>query len=93
MKPVDNIFARRPDVRRDGTEWLARSSPHDDRKASLSAAIGGVLAPTPAVVVKRTPGEQFDRVVACQLGDKPLRRDSDNGPPEYAPAEDEEVSF
>ncbi len=45
----------------------------------------GALAPTLHIIVEKKAGDQFERVVAHRLGDKPPRLDSDEGLPDRAP--------
>ncbi len=84
-------------ARQKAERWWSRRS-NDRTPSSAEEAVemaeAGALAPTLAVVVEHKPGEQFDRVVAYRLGDKPPRLDSEEGLPEYVPAAvDDEVPF
>jgi DNA repair protein RadD len=83
--------------------WRARSVepvPGGTEEA-VEMAKAGVLAPTLRITVEKKAGDQFERVVAHRLGDKPPRLDSDEGLPD-APAQpvgmtygipDEEIPF
>ena len=71
--------------------WRMRSNepvPETDEAVELAEA--GALAPTLAITVERREGDPFDRVVACRLGDKPPRLESEDGLPDYAPVIDED---
>ena len=68
---------------------------------AVEMAKAGALAPTVHITVEKKAGDQFERVVAHRLGDKPSRLDSEEGLPEV-PAEpvgmtygipDEEIPF
>ena len=68
---------------------------------AVEVAKAGALAPTLRITVEKKAGDQFERVVAHRLGDKPSRLDSEEGLPEV-PAEpvgmtygipDEEIPF
>ncbi|MFZ2873198.1 MAG: DEAD/DEAH box helicase family protein [Phycisphaerales bacterium] len=83
--------------------WRARSVepvPGGTEEA-VEMAKAGALAPTLHITVEKRAGDQFERVVAHHLGDKPPRLDSDEGLPD-APAQpvgttygipDEEIPF
>lgn len=76
--------------------WMQRSV--EPAPASVDEAVdlaeAGALAPTLAITVEHKTGEKFDRVVAYRLGDKPPRRDSEEGLSEVVPVTDnEEVPF
>ena len=83
--------------------WRARSVepvPGGTEEA-VEMAKAGALAPTLHITVEKKAGDQFERVVAHRLGDKPPRLDSDDGLPD-APAQpvgttygipDEEIPF
>ncbi len=82
--------------------WRARSVepvPGGTEEA-VELAKAGALAETLAITVEKKAGDQFERVVAHQLGEKPARLDSEEGlsepPPEpagvpYIP--DDEIPF
>ena len=68
---------------------------------AVEMAKAGALAPTLHITVEKKAGDQFERVVAHRLGDKPPRLESDEGLPD-APAQpvgttygipDEEIPF
>jgi DNA repair protein RadD len=68
--------------------WRARSVepvPGGTEEA-VEVARAGALAPALSITVEKKAGEQFERVVAHRLGDKPPRLDGDEGLPEYVPA-------
>ncbi len=76
--------------------WCARSNEPvpETAEEAVKLADMGALAPTLAITVERKAGEEFDRVVSHQLGEKPPRLESPEGLPEYTPAPDEsEVPF
>lgn len=76
--------------------WSRRSSEPVPASAdeAVDLAEAGALARTLAIVVEHKAGEQFDRVVAYRLGDKPPRVESEEGLPEYVPTtSDDEVPF
>lgn len=66
--------------------WRARSvepvPPSTEEAVELAKA--GALAPTHHITVEKKAGDQFERVVAHRLGDKPPRLDSDEGLPDRA---------
>ena len=67
--------------------WRARSVepvPSGTEEA-VELARAGALAPALCITVEKKAGEQFERVVAHRLGDKPPRLDSDEGLPERLP--------
>jgi len=67
--------------------WRARSVelvPGSTEEA-VELARAGALAPALHITVEKKAGEQFERVVAHRLGDKPPRLDSDEGLPEPQP--------
>jgi len=67
--------------------WRARSVelvPGGTEEA-VELARAGALAPTLSITVEKKAGEQFERVVAHRLGDKPPRLDGDEGLPERSP--------
>lgn len=68
--------------------WRARSSaPVPDTAAdAVELAQQGALADTLAVTIRSTPGEQYDRIVDHELGEKPQWKDAE---PEYVMAEDD----
>ncbi len=81
--------------------WRARSVepvPGGTEEA-VELARAGALASTLSITVEKKAGEQFERVVAHRLGDKPPRLEGDEGLPEYAPASttygipDDEIPF
>jgi DNA repair protein RadD len=77
--------------------WRLRSDepvPRDSEEA-VEMAHAGALTPTLAITVERKGGDKFDRVVNHQLGPKPSRLESEEGLPEYVPAEvdDDSVPF
>jgi len=57
------------------------------------------VANTIAVTVEKKAGEQYDRVVAYQLGERPPRLEDPDAAPEYEPAgmtcgiPDDEIPF
>jgi DNA repair protein RadD len=64
--------------------WRARSVepvPGGTEEA-VELARAGALAPTLSITVEKKAGEQFERVVAHRLGDKPPRLESDEGLPD-----------
>ncbi|MBL9000897.1 MAG: DEAD/DEAH box helicase family protein [Phycisphaerae bacterium] len=64
--------------------WRARSVepvPGGTEEA-VEMAKAGALAPTLHITVEKKAGDQFERVVAHRLGDKPPRLDSDEGLPD-----------
>lgn len=68
--------------------WRARSVepvPGGTEEA-VELARAGALAPALSITVEKKAGEQFERVVAHRLGEKPPRLDGDEGLPEYVPA-------
>jgi DNA repair protein RadD len=68
--------------------WRARSVepvPGGTEEA-VELARAGALAPALSITVEKKAREQFERVVAHRLGDKPPRLDGDEGLPEYVPA-------
>ena len=75
--------------------WRQRSNEPvpDTAEAAVELAGMGALAPTLAVTVQRTPGERFDRIVACRLGEKPPRLDSEVDLPQDADVEIDGVPF
>ncbi|MEK6676402.1 MAG: DEAD/DEAH box helicase family protein [Planctomycetota bacterium] len=83
-------------ARRKAEQWWSRRS-NEPLPTSADEAVeladAGMLAPTLAVVVEHKPGEQFDRVVAYRLGDKPPRLESEEGLPEYVSTISEEAPF
>ncbi|MCK6458112.1 MAG: DEAD/DEAH box helicase [Phycisphaerae bacterium] len=77
-------------------QWWSRRSSEPvptsvDEAVELAEA--GALAPTRAITVERKPGDQYDRVVAYRLGEKPPRLDSEDGLPECVSAQDDSVPF
>ncbi len=52
----------------------------------MELAEAGALAPTLAITVEKKAGDQYERIVACRLGDKPPRLDDPDAAPEYRPA-------
>jgi len=67
--------------------WRARSVepvPGGTEEA-VELARAGALAPTLQITVEKKAGEQFERVVAHRLGDKPPRLDSEEALPERPP--------
>ena len=56
---------------------------------AVDMAEAGALAPTLAITVRNVAGEKFDRIVAYQLGPKPVR----SAEPEYVPADDGLIPF
>jgi len=76
--------------------WRARSNEPvpETAEEAVELANMGALTPTLAITVERKAGEEFDRVVNHQLGEKPPRLESPDDLPEYTPAPDEsEVPF
>lgn len=76
--------------------WLRRSNEPVPTCAdeAVDLAEAGALTPTLAIVVEHKAGEQFDRVVAYRLGDKPPHVESEECLPEYVPtASDDGVPF
>jgi len=67
--------------------WRQRSHEPvpDTIEQAVELADMGALAPTTRITVERKPGDQFDRVVAYELGPRPPRLDGEDGLPEYAP--------
>jgi DNA repair protein RadD len=68
--------------------WRARSVepvPGGTEEA-VELARAGALAPALHITVEKKAGEQFERVVAHRLGDKPPRLEGDEGLPEQVPA-------
>ncbi len=92
-------------ARQKAVQWWARRSLEpvpESAEEAVELAQAGALAPTLAITVERPAGEEFDRVVAYQLGERPPRLESPEdlppspigGLPEYTPAPDEsEVPF
>ena len=72
--------------------WMRRSSEPVPTSAqdAVELAQAGALAPTLAITTEKKPGEKFERVVHCRLGDKPPRLDSEEGLPEYVPAQNDQ---
>ncbi len=67
--------------------WRARSVepvPGGTEEA-VELARAGALAPALHITVEKKAGEQFERVVAHRLGDKPPRLEGDEGLPERLP--------
>lgn len=66
--------------------WQARSN--DPFPSSVEEAVelaqAGALAETRTITIERKPGEQYERIVAHELGDKPPRLESDEGLPDYS---------
>ena len=66
---------------------------------AVELAQAGALADTVSVTVERKAGEQYDRIVAHQLGEKPPRLEDPDAAPEYEPAgvtcgiPDDEIPF
>jgi DNA repair protein RadD len=83
-------------ARRKAEQWWSRRS-NEPVPANVDEAVelaeAGALVPTLAIVVEHKAGEQFDRVVAYRLGDKPPRLESEEGLPEYAGITDDSVPF
>jgi DNA repair protein RadD len=76
--------------------WRSRSNDlvPDTVEQAVELADMGALAPTLAITVMHNPGDKYDRVVAYRLGEKPPRRESEDGLPEYdPPLADSEVPF
>jgi DNA repair protein RadD len=75
--------------------WRQRSHEPvpDTIEQAVELADMGALAPTLAITVLRKPGERYDRIVGYKLGEKPPRPESEDGLPEYAGAENDEVPF
>jgi len=73
-------FARRKAER----WWRERSS--DEVPGSVEEAVewasAGALAPTRSVTIEQKPGDRWERIVACELGDKPPRLESPDGLPD-----------
>ncbi|MCC6661119.1 MAG: DEAD/DEAH box helicase family protein [Phycisphaerales bacterium] len=68
--------------------WRARSVepvPGGTEEA-VELARAGALAPALHITVEKKTGEQFERVVAHRLGDKPPRLEGDEGLPEHVTA-------
>jgi len=75
--------------------WRARSNEPvpDTIEQAVELADMGALAPTLAITVIHKPGDKYDRIVGYKLGEKPPRPESEDGLPEYAGAENDEVPF
>jgi len=79
--------------------WRARSSEPvpETVEEAVDLARMGALAPTLRVTVEKQPGDEWERIVAHELGDKPPRLESEEGLPEFAEAssdsDDWEVPF
>ena len=76
--------------------WRARSNEPvpETAEEAVELAQSGAVATTLAITVERKADEEFDRVVACRLGEKPPRLGSPDDLPEYTPAPKEsEVPF
>jgi len=70
--------------------WIKRS--HELVPSTVEEAVdlanAGALAPTLSITVERKPGDQWDRIVSHELGEKPPRLEScDDLPPESPPTE------
>ena len=65
--------------------WQTRSVEPipDSVEDAVELANAGALADTIAITVERKAGEQYDRVVAHRLGEKPPRLDDPDAAPEY----------
>jgi DNA repair protein RadD len=65
--------------------WQTRSVEPipDSVEDAVELASAGALADTIAITVERKAGEQYDRVVAHRLGEKPPRLDDPDAAPEY----------
>ena len=68
--------------------WRSRSDAPVPNTAATAVELAqqGALADTLAVTVRSTPGEQYDRIVDHELGEKPKWHDAE---PEYVMAEDD----
>jgi len=68
--------------------WRARSAEPvpEGTEHAVELAEAGALAPTLAITVEKKAGDQYERIVACRLGDKPARLDDPDAAPEYRPA-------
>lgn len=53
---------------------------------AVELASAGALATTSVITVERKAGEQYDRIIACHLGEIPPRLDDPDAAPEYQPA-------
>jgi len=84
--------------------WRARSvEPVPETvDEAVELASAGALSQTLAITVEKKAGEQFERIVAHRLGDKPPRLDDPDAAPERVPPEpvgttfgipDEEIPF
>ncbi len=76
--------------------WRQRSNEPvpDNIEQAVELADMGALAPTRAITVMHKPGDEYDRIVAYRLGEKPARPESSEHLPEYVPPIDEnEVPF
>jgi len=81
--------------------WRARAVEPvpDSVEEAVELAGAGAVANTIAVTVEKKAGEQYDRVVAYQLGERPPRLEDPDAAPEYEPAgmtcgiPDDEIPF
>ncbi|MBU0639601.1 MAG: DEAD/DEAH box helicase [Planctomycetes bacterium] len=75
--------------------WRTRSNEPvpDTIEQAVEFADMGALAPTRAITVMHRPSDKYDRIVGYKLGEKPPRPESEDGLPEYAGAENDEVPF
>ncbi len=66
----------------------------DSVDEAVDLADAGALARTLAITVEHKPGEQYDRIVAHRLGERPPQVDSSDDLPEYVPPpDDSEIPF
>jgi hypothetical protein len=47
----------------------------DSAETAVYFAQRGALAPTKSITVRHVSGEEFDRIVGCELGEKPFYRE------------------
>lgn len=68
--------------------WRARS--HEEVPSTVEEAVelarAGALAEPSSIVIEKKPGDDWERVVGYDLGEKPPRLDDPDAAPEYAPA-------
>jgi len=72
--------------------WLRRSHDPlpDTAERAVAIAEAGGIAPTHRITVRRVTGEQFDRIVACELGGKPEALPAGH---EFSRYDDDEIPF
>ncbi|KAA0215789.1 MAG: DNA helicase [Leptolyngbya sp. PLA3] len=88
-------------ARRKAEQWWRQRS-YDPAPSSVEDAVewanAGVLAPTLRVTLEKKPGDEWERIVGCELGDKPPRLEDPDNLPEHAlaalgHADDDSIPF